>query len=117
MVTSDCLFCRIVAGEIPANVVHETDTTLAFRDIGPKAPVHVLVIPKAHHTDVTSLAEADPALAGQVLVAAAAVAKAEGLLADGFRTIFNTGRYGGQEVFHVHAHVVGGAPLGPMLAR
>jgi histidine triad (HIT) family protein len=116
-VTNDCLFCRIVAGEIPATVVHETDATLAFRDIGPKAPVHVLVIPKAHHTDVASLAEADPALAGQVLVAAAAVAKAEGLLADGYRMIFNTGRYGGQEVFHAHAHVLGGAPLGPMLAR
>jgi histidine triad (HIT) family protein len=117
VVTSDCLFCRIVAGEIPAAVVHETDATLAFRDVGPKAPVHVLVIPKAHHADVASLAEADPALAGQVLAAAAAVAKAEGLLADGYRVIFNAGRYGGQEVFHVHAHVVGGAPLGPMLAR
>jgi histidine triad (HIT) family protein len=116
-VTNDCLFCRIVAGEIPANIVHETGTTLAFRDIGPKAPVHVLVIPKAHHPDVTALTEADPALAGEVLAAAAAVAKAEGLLADGFRVIFNTGPHGGQEVFHVHAHVVGGGPLGPMLAR
>ncbi len=117
VVTSDCLFCRIVAGEIPATVVHETGTTLAFRDIGPKAPVHVLVIPKAHHVDVAALAEADPLLAGQVLAAAAAVAKAEGLQSDGYRTIFNTGGYGGQEVLHVHAHVVGGGPLGPMLAR
>jgi len=116
-VADECLFCRIVAGEIPAGVVHETGRTLAFRDIGPKAPVHVLVIPKEHHPDVAALAEADPALAGEVLAAAAAVAKAEGLVADGYRTIFNTGRYGGQEVFHVHAHVVGGAPLGPMLSR
>jgi histidine triad (HIT) family protein len=115
-VTADCLFCRIVAGEIRASVVHETASTLAFRDIGPKAPVHVLVIPKAHHTDLAALVEADPALAGDVLVAAAAVAKAEGLLEDGYRVIFNTGRYGGQEVFHVHAHVVGGRPLGPMLS-
>jgi len=115
--SESCLFCRIVAGEIPATVVHETPTTLAFRDIAPKAPVHVLVIPKAHHPDLTSLAQADPGLAGEVLTAAAAVAKAEGLLGDGYRTIFNTGRHGGQEVFHVHAHVVGGAPLGPMLAR
>src|SRR5690349_23414752 len=84
VVTADCLFCRIVAGEIPATVVHETDTTLAFRDIGPKAPVHVVVIPKAHHTDVAALAEADPALAGQVLAAVAAVAKAEGL-GNGYR--------------------------------
>jgi len=116
-VTSDCLFCRIVAGEIPATVVHETDTTLAFRDITPKAPVHVLIIPKAHHQDVATLAEADPALAGEVLATAAVVATAEGLREDGYRVIFNVGRNGGQEVFHVHAHVVGGHPLGPMVAR
>jgi histidine triad (HIT) family protein len=116
-VTSDCLFCRIVAGAIPATVVHETEHTLAFRDITPKAPVHVLVIPKAHHADVASLAHADPALAGALLAAAGEVAQLEGLTKDGYRTIFNTGEYGGQEVFHVHAHVVGGAPLGPMLTR
>ncbi|MDR7278604.1 HIT domain-containing protein [Catenuloplanes atrovinosus] len=114
--SADCLFCKIVAGDIPADVVHETETTLAFRDIGPKAPVHVLVIPKEHHADVAALALADAGLAGEVLAAAAAVARSEGLLTDGFRTIFNTGGYGGQEVFHVHAHVVGGAPLGPMLS-
>jgi histidine triad (HIT) family protein len=114
---SDCLFCKIVAGDIPADKVHETETTLAFRDIGPKAAVHVLVIPKAHHTDVAALATADPALAGEVLATAAAVAEAEGLTDDGYRVIFNTGRYGGQEVFHVHAHVVGGEPLGPMIAK
>jgi len=116
-VTSDCLFCRIVAGEIPAQTVHETERTLAFRDITPKAPVHVLVIPKEHHVDVAALAAADPALAGELLATAAAVAEVDGLLGDGFRLIFNTGGYGGQEVFHVHAHVLGGAPLGPMLAR
>jgi len=114
--SSDCLFCRIVAGEIPADVVHETDATLAFRDIAPKAPVHVLIIPKAHHADVGALALADPKLAGDLLAAAAVVAKAEGLPEAGYRTIFNTGGYGGQDVFHVHAHVVGGRPLGPMLA-
>lgn len=116
-VTNDCLFCRMVAGEIPINPVYETDTTLAFRDISPKAPSHVLVIPKAHHSDVAALAQADPALAGELLAAATAVADAEGLLLDGFRVIFNTGRHAGQEVFHAHAHVVGGGPLGPMLAR
>jgi histidine triad (HIT) family protein len=116
-VTNDCLFCRMAAGEIPTKTVHETETTLAFRDIDPKAPVHVLVIPKAHHVDIAALTQADPALAGEVLAAAAAVADAEGLLLDGFRVIFNTGRHGGQEVFHAHAHVLGGAPLGPMLAR
>ncbi len=116
-VTSDCLFCRIVAGEIPATVVHTTDRTLAFRDIDPKAPVHVLVIPREHHADVAALAAADPDLAGELLAAAAAVAEAEGLRAGGFRVILNTGGHAGQEVFHVHAHVVGGAPLGPLLAR
>jgi histidine triad (HIT) family protein len=116
-VDTDCLFCRIVAGEIPATVVHETDTTLAFRDIDPQAPVHVLVIPKEHHRDLATVALADPKLAAEVLAAASAVAEAEGLLTDGFRLIFNTGRYAGQEVFHVHGHVLGGAPLGPMLAR
>ncbi|GLZ00925.1 HIT domain-containing protein [Actinoplanes sp. NBRC 103695] len=113
---NDCLFCRIVAGEIPATVVYETETTLAFRDIDPKAPVHILVIPRAHHADVAALAAADPALAADVLAAAGAVAEAEGLSADGYRLIFNTGRFGGQEVFHVHGHVVGGSPLGPMLS-
>ncbi|BFU46387.1 HIT domain-containing protein [Krasilnikovia sp. MM14-A1004] len=114
---TDCLFCRIVAGEIPATVVHETDTTLAFRDIGPKAPVHVLVIPKDHHPDIAALALADPGVTADVLAAAAAVAEAEGLRTDGFRLIFNNGPHAGQEVAHVHAHVLGGAPLGPMVSR
>ncbi|MGI5236744.1 HIT domain-containing protein [Dactylosporangium sp. CA-139066] len=116
MVTSDCLFCRIVKGDLPATVVHETATTLAFRDIGPKAPVHVLVIPKEHHADVAALAAADSGLAGEVLAAAAAVAEEEGLTGGGFRVIFNTGEHGGQEVFHVHAHVLGGRALGPMVS-
>jgi histidine triad (HIT) family protein len=115
-VDNDCLFCRIAAGEIPATVVHETATTLAFRDIDPKAPVHILVIPRAHHRDVVALA-GDPQAAADVLATAAAVAEAEGLTGDGFRLIFNTGSHGGQEVFHVHAHLVGGRPLGPMVAR
>jgi len=115
-VDNDCLFCRIVAGEIPATVVHETATTLAFRDIDPKAPVHVLVVPRVHHRDVLALA-GDPQAAADVLAAAAAVAAAEGLTEDGFRLIFNTGGHGGQEVFHVHAHVIGGKPLGAMVSR
>ncbi|BAL86399.1 hypothetical protein AMIS_11790 [Actinoplanes missouriensis 431] len=111
---NSCLFCRIVSGEIPATVVHRTETTVAFRDIDPKAPTHVLVIPVAHHADVVALA-ADPSAAADVLATAAAVAEKEGLT-GGFRLIFNTGRDSGQEVFHVHAHVLGGTPLGPMLA-
>jgi len=107
---SDCLFCRIVAGEIPATVVLETDDVLAFRDIAPAAPTHVVVVPKAHHQDVVALAAADPGLAAKVLAAGTAVAEQEGL-ADGFRLVFNTGRDGGQTVFHVHLHVLGGRSL------
>lgn len=113
---SDCLFCRIAAGDVPATVVHETDRTLAFRDIAPKAPVHVLVIPKAHHPDLVALVDADPDLAGELTAAVAAVAQAEGLSADGYRLIVNSGRHGAQEVPHLHVHVLGGTPLGPMLA-
>lgn len=101
-----CLFCGIVAGEIPASVVHETERTLAFRDIAPQAPVHVVVVPKQHHRDVAALVAADPALAAEVLATATAVAASEGLV-DGFRLVFNTGADGGQTVDHVHVHVLG----------
>jgi histidine triad (HIT) family protein len=107
---TDCLFCRIVAGEIPADVVAETEDTLAFRDINPQAPVHVLVIPKEHHVDIAALAVADPALAGRLAAAAGAVAKQEGV-GDAFRLVFNTGAAVGQSVFHVHGHVLGGRPF------
>jgi histidine triad (HIT) family protein len=113
----NCLFCRIAAGEIPATVVHETPNTLAFRDIAPKAPVHVLVITKEHHADVAAVAAADPALAGEVLGSAAEVARAEGLAERGYRLMFNSGPDSGQEVAHVHAHVLGGRSLGPMLCE
>ncbi len=113
---ADCLFCRIVAGEVPATVVHETAGTVAFRDIDPKAPVHVLVIPRDHYPTIGALAAADPALAGEVAASAAQVAAAEGLDERGYRLLFNTGADAGQEVFHVHGHVLGGRLLGPMLA-
>ena len=113
--SDDCLFCRIVAGEIPATIVHETADTLAFRDIAPKAPVHVLVVTKAHHPNVAALVAADPALAGELLDAATEVARAEGVADGGYRLMFNSGPNAGQEVDHVHAHVLGGGPLGPML--
>jgi len=108
---SDCLFCRIVAGEIPATVVLDTDEVLAFRDIAPAAPTHVVVVPKAHHVDVAALTAADPGLAGRLLAAGAAVAAQEGL-DEGFRLVFNTGAHGGQTVFHVHLHVLGGRHMG-----
>jgi histidine triad (HIT) family protein len=105
----DCLFCKIVAGAIPATVVRETDTTVAFRDINPQAPVHVLVIPKAHHADAATLAAEDPRLAADVLRETRAVAEAEQL--DSYRMVFNTGAGAGQTVFHAHAHVLGGRGL------
>lgn len=108
---SDCLFCRIVAGEIPATLVAETADTVAFRDINPQAPTHVLVIPRDHHPDLGSMAAADPALAGRLAGDAAAVATQEGL-AGGWRLVFNTGPDAGQTVFHVHGHVLGGRRLG-----
>ena len=106
-----CLFCRIVAGEVPAQVVHETARTLAFRDVAPQAPVHVLVVPREHTPDVTALVDADPALAAEVLAAATAVARQEGL-DGGFRLVVNTGADGGQTVGHLHVHVLGGRALG-----
>jgi len=113
---SDCLFCRIVAGEIPATVVYETEDVLAFRDINPKAEVHVLVIPKEHYADIGALAEGDGTLAAAVLAGVAAVARSEGVADTGFRTIFNTGPDSGMEVPHAHAHVLGGNFLGAMVS-
>jgi len=108
----DCLFCRMVAGEVPATVVHDDEQTFAFRDINPQAPTHVLVIPKAHHPDIGALAAADDGLLGALHRAAAAVADREGLAADGWRLVFNTGAGAGQSVFHVHGHVLGGRKFG-----
>jgi histidine triad (HIT) family protein len=107
----DCLFCRVVAGSVPATVVHDEARVLAFRDINPQAPTHVLVIPKDHHPDIGSLAAADPELLTALHRAAAAVAAAEGLTEGGWRLVFNTGAGAGQSVFHVHGHVLGGRPL------
>lgn len=106
----DCLFCRIVAGELPADVVETTERVIAFRDIDPQAPVHVLVVPKEHHGDVSVLAAADPGLLAEVVEVADTVAHD---LADGqYRFIFNSGPRAGQSVFHVHGHVIAGAQLG-----
>jgi histidine triad (HIT) family protein len=99
-----------VAGEIPATVVRETPDTIAFRDIAPKAPTHVLVVTRAHHADVAALAAADPALAATLVAEAAEVARQEGI-DDGWRLVFNTGAPAGQTVFHVHAHVLAGRPM------
>jgi len=105
----DCLFCKIVAGEIPGEVVHVTERTVAFRDVNPQAPTHVLVVPKDHHRDAAALAAADPQAMAELLTTAAAVATAEGY--DDYRLVFNTGAGVGQTVFHTHLHVLAGRPM------
>jgi histidine triad (HIT) family protein len=112
---SDCLFCRIVRGEIPSQKVYEDEDILAFRDIRPLAPVHFLVIPKRHIESLATSTEDDAALLGRLLAAVPKIAREQGAT-DGFRTIINTGRVGGQEVYHLHIHVIGGGePLPAML--
>ncbi|MGW2837833.1 histidine triad nucleotide-binding protein [Streptomyces sp. NPDC001493] len=108
---SDCLFCKIVSGEVPATIVRESDTTVAFRDINPQAPTHVLVIPKVHYPDAASLAAAEPQIAADVLREAGAVATEDKVDGNGYRVVFNTGAGAGQTVFHAHAHVLGGRGL------
>jgi histidine triad (HIT) family protein len=105
-----CLFCGIVAGDVPATIVHETARTVAFRDINPVAPVHVLVVPRDHYATAADLAAADPAYAGEVIAAAVAVAEQEGLT-GGYRLVVNTGDEAGQTVHHLHVHVLGGTSM------
>lgn len=105
--TADCLFCRIAAGEIPADIVAEDEGWVAFRDIQPQAPVHVLVIPRVHVESAADLAT-DSDLAGELLRAASVVARTEGLEQDGFRIVTNVGERAGQSVMHLHFHVLGG---------
>jgi histidine triad (HIT) family protein len=105
----DCLFCRIVAGEIPATVVKEGERVLAFRDVNPQAPTHVLVIPRAHHANVAELAAADQAALSDLVAMGAEVARDEGN--ESYRLVFNTGEQAGQSVFHVHGHVLAGRAM------
>ena len=108
----DCLFCRMVTGEVLADIVADDERTLAFRDINPQAPVHVLVIPKQHHPDVATLAASDPQTLAALHALAVRVAADEGVAEAGWRLVFNTGAGAGQSVFHVHGHVLGGRPFG-----
>ncbi|MYW93190.1 histidine triad nucleotide-binding protein [Amycolatopsis rubida] len=109
---AETLFERIIAGEIPAEVVYQDDATFAFRDINPQARVHVLVVPRKRYRNVGELAEADPELLSRVLVTARKVAEIEEISESGYRVVFNTDADAGQTVFHVHAHVLGGEQLG-----
>ncbi len=108
---SDCLFCKMVAGTIKANTVFETDHVLAFRDIHPQAPTHVLVIPKRHIATINDLTSADAQLVGEMLLAAQTVAQHEGIAERGYRTVMNCNADAGQSVFHIHLHVLGGRAL------
>ncbi|MEZ4301896.1 MAG: histidine triad nucleotide-binding protein [Polyangiaceae bacterium] len=106
-----CLFCKIVRKEIPAKIAHEDDDTLAFHDINPVAPTHVLVIPKRHIVSLADATPEDEALLGKLLLTAKRIADAEGRTGEGFRTVINSGPNAGQSVFHVHVHVIGGRPM------
>ncbi|SJM94143.1 histidine triad nucleotide-binding protein [Crenothrix polyspora] len=106
---TECLFCKMAAGDIKPDVVYEDDTVLAFRDISPQAPVHVLVIPKRHIANLNDLDDTE--LAGQLLRTAAIIAKQEGISEQGYRTVFNCNQHGGQTVHHLHLHVLGGRQL------
>jgi histidine triad (HIT) family protein len=107
----DCLFCKIVAGDIPADVVVDNADCMAFRDINPQAPTHVVVIPKAHHPDLAAVAAADPGLTAKLVATCTEVAATDKLIDGGYRVVFNTGSGAGQSVFHVHGHVLGGRAL------
>ena len=107
----ECLFCSIVTGEIPAEKVVESERTVAFRDINPQAPVHVLVVPRQHYPDLAAVAAAGDGLLAEIATQAHRVAVEQGVADSGYRVVFNTGVDGGQTVGHVHAHVLGGRPL------
>lgn len=109
---TDCLFCSIASGDVPADVVARSERAIAFRDIDPKAPVHILIIPTEHFDDVPSVAEAAPDLAAELLTLAALVARQEGVDARGHRLVANTGGDGGQTVGHAHVHLLAGRGLG-----
>ena len=105
---NDCVFCKIVAKEIPSKAVYEDDFVYAFYDLNPSAPSHVLVIPKKHISSLATATESEVVVLGHILNGCAQVARSEGIEKEGYRTVINTNRAAGQEVFHIHAHVLGG---------
>ena len=108
---SDCLFCKIIAGQIPGQFVHQDDQLVAIRDLNPQAPLHVLILPRRHIATLNDLASTDDALVGAMNRAAAAIAKEHGYADRGYRTVFNCNREAGQTVFHIHLHLLGGRGL------
>jgi histidine triad (HIT) family protein len=107
----DCLFCRIVDGDLSADIVYENDSLVAFRDIDPKAPTHILLIPRRHIATMNDLQEGDIALTGELFTTAARIAAEEGLAEDGYRVVMNCNEAAGQSVFHIHLHLMGGRPM------
>ena len=112
--SNDCLFCKIVRGEIPSRKLYEDDEVVAFHDINPVAPVHFMLVPRLHLVSLFEAEEAHAALLGRMLLLAARLAREQGL-ENGFRTVINSGKGGGQEVFHLHIHVIGGGNIPPMV--
>ena len=108
---TDCIFCKIAAGEIPATFVYRDELVVAFRDVAPQAPTHVLVVPRRHVADADALEPADEALVGRMALVAARLARELGVAADGYRLVLNTGPHGGQVVPHLHLHLLAGRPL------
>ena len=108
---TDCLFCKIVAHEIPASIVYEDDRVLAFNDINPQAPTHLLIVTKRHITSLNDLSPEDDQIVGELVRRAGVIATERGVSASGFRTVFNTGRDGGQTVPHIHLHLLGGRSM------
>lgn len=112
MANEDCLFCRILNGDIPADVIYESDTAIAFRDINPKAPTHAVIIPRRHISTINDIGEDDQEVVGSLYLAAKAIAAQEGFSDEGFRTVMNCNEAAGQTVFHIHLHLLGGRQLG-----
>jgi histidine triad (HIT) family protein len=108
---TDCLFCKVVNREIPGSIVYEDDRVLAFNDINPQAPTHVLIVPKQHIASLTELKPEDDQIVGELVRRAAAIAQARGIAAGGYRVVFNTNRDAGQTVFHIHLHLLGGRAM------
>jgi histidine triad (HIT) family protein len=106
---TNCLFCKMIAGEIKPDTVYEDETVLAFRDINPQAPIHILIIPKRHIATLNDMD--DPLLAGHLLETAVQLARKEGIAEEGYRTLFNCNSHGGQAVYHLHLHLLGGRPM------
>lgn len=111
------IFTKIINREIPASIVYENDSVIAFKDINPQAPIHILIVPKKEIATVNDISPEDKALIGEIYLAAGEIAKDLNIAEDGYRLITNCNSYGGQEVFHLHVHLLGGKPLGPMLTK